>query len=47
MTDEELEKLSDVLAEVTGTTAEAIKQGTAELEIAPFEEATVVDDQPG
>jgi hypothetical protein len=38
------EELSEVLAEATGTTPEAIEQGAAELDIAPPEEATVVDE---
>ncbi len=36
------EELSEVLAEATGTTAEEIERGAAELEIAPPEEGTVV-----
>jgi hypothetical protein len=38
------EELSELLAEATGTTSEAIERGAAELEIAPPEEATVVDE---
>lgn len=36
------EELSEVLAEATGTTAEEIERGAAELDLAPPEEATVV-----
>jgi hypothetical protein len=39
-----LEELSEVLAEATGTTAEEIEHGAAEMEFAPPEEATVDDD---
>lgn len=39
------EELSEVLAEATGTTAEEIERGAEELEIAPPEDATVVDDE--
>jgi len=35
------EELSEALAEATGTTAEEIEQGAAEMEIAPPDEATV------
>ena len=38
------EELSELLAEATGTTPEAIERGAAELKIAPPEEATVVDE---
>lgn len=38
------EELSELLAEATGTTPEAIERGTAALEIAPPEEAIVVDE---
>ena len=38
-----LEELSEVLAEVEGTTPEEIERGAAGLEIAPPEEATVVE----
>ena len=39
-----LEELSEALAEATGTTAEEIEQGAKEIDIAPPEEATVVDE---
>jgi len=39
-----LEELSEFLAEVEGTTPEAIERGAAALEIAPPEEAIVVDE---
>lgn len=39
-----LEELSEILADATGTTPEEIEQGAAEIEIAPPEEATVLDD---
>lgn len=39
-----LEELSEVLAETTGRTAEEVERGAAEMEFAPPEEATVVDD---
>ena len=38
------EELSELLAEVEGTTPEAIERGAAEMEIAPPDEATVVDE---
>jgi hypothetical protein len=38
------EGLSEVLAEATGTTPEAIERGAKELDLAPPEEATVVDE---
>jgi len=38
------EDLSEILAEATGTTAEEIEEGAADLEIAPPSEATVVDE---
>lgn len=37
------EELSEVLAEATGTTADDIERGVEELDIAPPEEATVVE----
>jgi hypothetical protein len=37
------EELTELLANAEGTTPEEIKRGAAELEIAPPEEATVVD----
>ena len=37
------EELSEVLAEATGTTADEIERGAEELDIAPPEEATVVE----
>lgn len=37
------EETAELLAEITGTTPEEIKQGAAELEIEPPEEATVVE----
>ena len=39
-----LEELSGLLAEVTGTTPEAIERGAAALGVAPPDEATVVDE---
>jgi hypothetical protein len=39
-----LEELDTLLAEATGTTPEAIKTGAEELEIAPLDEADVVDE---
>ncbi|WP_254824903.1 DUF7718 family protein [Haloglomus halophilum] len=38
------EELSEVLAEATGTTAEEIERGAEEMELAPPEEGTVVED---
>jgi len=38
------EELSEALADATGTTAEDIEQGAADMEIAPPDEATVVDE---
>ncbi|MEF8827301.1 MAG: hypothetical protein V5A27_13325 [Halapricum sp.] len=38
------EELSELLAEATGTTPEVIEWGAAALEIAPPDEATVVDE---
>jgi hypothetical protein len=38
------EELSEVLAEATGRTAEEVERGAAEMEFAPPEEATVVED---
>jgi hypothetical protein len=38
------EELSELLAEATGTTLEAIERGAAELEIGLSDEATVVDE---
>ena len=35
------EELSEVLAEATGTTAEELERGAADMEIAPPAEATV------
>ena len=37
------EGLTELLADAEGTTPEEIERGAAELEIAPPEEATVVD----
>ena len=37
------EELTELLANAEGTTPEEIERGAAELEIAPPEEATVVD----
>jgi hypothetical protein len=37
------EELSELLAEVEGTTAEEIERGAAEIELGPLEDATVVD----
>jgi hypothetical protein len=37
------EELTELLADAEGTTPEEIEHGAAELEIAPPEEATVVD----
>ncbi|WP_241983212.1 hypothetical protein [Halorubrum sp. GN11GM_10-3_MGM] len=37
------EELTELLAEAEGTTPEEIERGAAELDIAPPEEATVVD----
>jgi len=37
------EELSEALAEATGTAAEEIEQGAADIEIAPPDEATVVE----
>lgn len=39
-----LRELSEVLADVEGTTPEEIERGAAEIEIAPPEEASVVDE---
>ena len=39
-----LEELSEVLAEVEGTTPEEIERGASELEIAPPEEAIIVEE---
>lgn len=39
-----LEELSEVLAEATGTTPEEIEQGAEELDLAPPDEAVVVDE---
>jgi len=38
------EELTALLADAEGTTPEEIERGAAELEIAPPEEATVVDE---
>jgi len=38
-----VEELTELLADVEGTTPEEIERGAAELDIAPPEEATVVD----
>jgi hypothetical protein len=38
------EELGELLAEVTGTTPEAIGRGAAAIEIAPPEEATAIDE---
>lgn len=38
-----LEELSDALADATGTTREEIERGAEELEIAPPNEASVVE----
>jgi hypothetical protein len=40
-----LEELSEVLAEATGTTAEEIERGAAEMDLAPPEGAVVLDDE--
>jgi len=37
------EELTELLADAEGTTPEEIERGAAELDIAPSEEATVVD----
>jgi hypothetical protein len=37
------EELSEVLAEATGTTPEVIERGAKDLDLAPPEEAIVVD----
>jgi len=37
------EELTELLADAEGTTSEEIERGAAELDIAPPEEATVVD----
>ncbi|GAB3330076.1 hypothetical protein GCM10027355_36370 [Haloplanus salinarum] len=37
------EELTELLADAEGTTPEEIKRGASELDIAPPEEATVVD----
>ena len=37
------EELTELLADAEGTTPEEIERGAAELDIAPPEEATVVD----
>lgn len=39
-----LEELSELLAEVEGTTPEEIERGADELDIAPPDEATIVDE---
>jgi hypothetical protein len=38
------EELTELLAEVEGRTPEEVERGAAEIEIAPPEEATVVDE---
>lgn len=38
------EELSELLAEATGTTADEIERGTKDLDIAPPDEAVVVDE---
>jgi len=39
------EELAELLADAEGTTPEKIKRGAAEIDIAPPEEATVVNDE--
>ncbi|WP_160163035.1 hypothetical protein [Halorubrum distributum] len=39
------EELTELLADAEGTTPEEIERGAAELNIAPPEEATVVNDE--
>jgi len=39
-----VEELSDEIAEATGTTADAIAQAAADVEIAPASDADVVDE---
>ena len=38
------EELTELLAEATDSTPEAIERGAAELEIEPLDEATIVDE---
>lgn len=42
-----LEELSEILAEIEGTTAEEIEQGAAEIEIAPPWEGEIVGYEDG